>query len=108
MLLLQIPPHLKENVVNVASESPKPMNDETRKFLENWRRLAIIDLLGRLADLIDHVDNVTENADGTVTIYWKNGPQLDTWIERGVALRRITERINNPCFTIAGISFKFI
>ena len=94
--------------MNIAPESQKPMNDETRKFLANWKKLAVIDLLGRLVDLIDPVDNVTENADGTVTVYWKKGPQLDTWIEHGVALRRFTDRMNNPCFTIAGISFKFI
>jgi hypothetical protein len=84
------------------------MNDETRKFLENWRKLAIIDLVGKLLDMTDHVENVTENRNGTVTVCWKNGVEQEVWIEHGVALQRFTDRLYNPCFKVAGISFKFI
>ena len=84
------------------------MNDETKKFLEHWKKLAIVGPHGRVFDLKDYVKDVTKNPDGTVMIDWISGDKVSVKIENRVAWVLFTKNIQLPCFTVAGISFNLI
>ena len=62
-----------------------PLDEETRKFFNNWGQTTIADLRRKTFKASDVITNIMPAIDGTLEIFWKNGQKQAVTISEKTA-----------------------